>query len=171
MKYELLNLIPDDLLNLIWRHVKPSIKYKLNKQYFEKFFGFRFSYINITKQYVYINKYYSTINLYIIKNFNYITYLIKHDLYIFIENIISYKITYDKTEFIFLKLIIFKNKKFKNFIEFCYYYSKKFDSQKIHNFICIIIKKYKLTHLIKKEHKNNSINKNNNKNKNIKWII
>ena len=37
MKDSLLNLIPDDILNLIWKKVKPSIKYCVNKYYFNKF--------------------------------------------------------------------------------------------------------------------------------------
>ena len=35
MRDELLNLIPDDLLNLIWKHLKPSIKYSINKSLFK----------------------------------------------------------------------------------------------------------------------------------------
>ena len=43
MKDILLNLIPDELLNLIWKKVKPSIKYCVNKSYYIKFYCYRFT--------------------------------------------------------------------------------------------------------------------------------
>ena len=161
MRDEILNLIPDDLLNLIWRKVKPSIKYSLNKRYFYKFYHYRFAFIN--NKHIFYCKNLSMQDSYIIKNFNFIKYLIIHDIKFIIENIILYKMNNDNTKFIYSNTIPFENRNFKNFIEFCYYYSKKFNAQKIREFINFIIKKHKITHLIKKEHKNN--------NRNIRWII
>ena len=66
MRDKLLNLIPDDLLNLIWKHIKPSLKYNLNKYYFNKFYCVRFAYLN-NKNFVY-NLYLSNYNFYIVKN-------------------------------------------------------------------------------------------------------
>ena len=63
--------------------------------------------------------------------------------------------------------ILFCNRMYKNFIDLCYYFSHKFYADKTLVLINNIIKKYEITHLIKKEHKHN--NKKNNKN--IKWII
>ena len=37
----LLNLIPNDILNLIWEHISPDYKYLLNKYYFAKYYKFR----------------------------------------------------------------------------------------------------------------------------------
>ena len=171
MREELLNLIPNDLLNLIWKYIKPSIKYKLNKNLFNKFFSNRFAHIN--NKHVCNNS--SLNNSYTIKNYRYIKYLIYHDTKIIIENVILYKLNNDKTNYILNNKIIFENIKFKNFIDFCYYYSKKFNAEKILTGISIINneyllnntvnnKKYKLTDLIKKQHKNNN-------NKNTKWIV
>jgi hypothetical protein len=35
----LLNLIPNDILNLIWTHISPDYKYLLNKYYFNKYYS------------------------------------------------------------------------------------------------------------------------------------
>lgn len=165
MKTELLNLIPDDILNLIWKHVKPSIKYCVNKFYFNKFYCYRFTIINNKFLYSnYANKY----RFFVIKNLNYVNHLIKNDCLIMLESLINYKTKHDKKDFIFNNKLIYENNKFKNFIDFIYYYTKYYNASKINTFIMQFIKSNKLTYLIKKEHKNNSANKFNNKNN--KWI-
>lgn len=163
MRDELLNLIPDDLLNLIWKRVKPSLKYSINKYYFNKFYCVRFAYIN-NKNFIY-NLYLSNYNFYIIKNYAYIKYLIKNDCIIFLEKFLNHTLHNDKK--IFLKnSIVFENNKFKNFIDLCYFYTNKYNAIKITIYIESIIKKHNLTYLIKKEHKNNKTNNyKNNKNK------
>ena len=37
----LLNLIPNDILNLIWTYITPHCKYLLNKYYFNKYYKYR----------------------------------------------------------------------------------------------------------------------------------
>ena len=160
---ELLNLMPDDLLNLIWKRVKPSIKYSINKYYFNKFYCVRFAYIN-NKNFIY-NLYLSNYNFYIIKNYAYIKYLIKNDCIIFLEKFLNHTLHTDK-KFFLKNSIVFENNKFKNFIDLCYFYTNKYNAIKITIYIESIIKKHNLTYLIKKEHKNNKTNNyKNNKNK------
>ena len=96
MKTELLNLIPDDILNLIWKRVKPSIKYCVNKSYFKKFYCFRFTIIN--NKFIYTN-YANNYRFFVIKNLNYVNHLIKNDCLMMLEMLINYKIKYDKTDF------------------------------------------------------------------------
>jgi hypothetical protein len=164
MRDELLNLIPDDLLNLIWKRVKPSIKYSINKYYFNKFYCVRFAYIN-NKNFIH-NLYLSNYNFYIIKNYTYIKYLIKNDCIIFLEKFLNHTLHNDKKTFILKNSIVFENNKFKNFIDLCYFYTNKYNAIKITIYIESIIKKHNLTYLIKKEHKNNKTNNyKNNKNK------
>ena len=164
MKDKLLNLIPDDLLNLIWKHVKPSLKYSINKYYFNKFYCVRFAYLN-NKNFIY-NLYLSNYNFYIVKNYAYIKYLIKNDCLIFLEKFFYYTLQNDKKKFILNNVIIFENNKFKNFIDLCYFYSNKYNANKINILIENIIKKHNLTYLLKKQHKNNKTNNyKNNKNK------
>lgn len=165
MKDELLNLIPDEILNLIWKHVKPSIKYCVNKEFFNKFYCFRFTIIN--SKFIYSN-YANNYRFFVIKNLNYINYLIKNDCLNMIEILLNYKLKYHKGDFILNNKLIYENNKFKNFIDFIYYYSKHYNALKINAFIMHLIKSNKLTYLIKKEHKNNNVNKINNKNN--KWI-
>ena len=163
MRDELLNLIPDDLLNLIWKRVKPSIKYSINKYYFNKFYCVRFAYIN-NKNFIY-NLYLSNYNFYIIKNYAYIKYLIKNDCIIFLEKFLNHTLHTDK-KFFLKNSIVFENNKFKNFIDLCYFYTNKYNAIKITIYIESIIKKHNLTYLLKKEHKNNKTNNyKNNKNK------
>ena len=163
MRDELLNLIPDDLLNLIWKRVKPSIKYSINKYYFNKFYCVRFAYIN-NKNFIY-NLYLSNYNFYIVKNYAYIKYLIKNDCIIFLEKFLNHTLHTDK-KFFLKNSIVFENNKFKNFIDLCYFYTNKYNAIKITIYIESIIKKHNLTYLIKKEHKNNKTNNyKNNKNK------
>lgn len=164
MKDDLLNLMPDDLLNLIWKPVKPSIKYNLNKYYFNKFYCVRFAYIN-NKNFIY-NLYLSNYNFYIIKNYAYIKYLIKNDCIMFLEKIFNYIMKNDNKKIILNNKIIFENNKFKNFIDLCYFYSNKYNAIKLIILIEHIIKNNNLTYLLKKEHKNNKTNNyKNNKNK------
>lgn len=163
MRDELLNLMPNDLLNLIWKRVKPSIKYSINKYYFNKFYCVRFAYIN-NKNFIY-NLYLSNYNFYIVKNYAYIKYLIKNDCIIFLEKFLNHTLHTDK-KFFLKNSIVFENNKFKNFIDLCYFYTNKYNAIKITIYIESIIKKHNLTYLIKKEHKNNKTNNyKNNKNK------
>lgn len=166
MRDELLNLIPDDILNLIWKRVKPSLKYSVNKYYFNKFYCVRFAYLN-NKNFIH-NLYLSNYNFFIVKNYPYIKYLIKNDSIMFLEKIINYSMNNDKINFILNHNIVFQNNKFKNFIDLCYFYSKKYKVEKITLLIENIIKKYNLMYLIKKEHKNNRTNNYKN-NKNRLW--
>ena len=134
---ELLNLMPDDLLNLIWKRVKPSIKYSINKYYFNKFYCVRFAYIN-NKNFIY-NLYLSNYNFYIIKNYAYIKYLIKNDYIMFLEKMFNYIMKNDNKKIILNNAIIFENNKFKNFIDLCYFYSNKYNAIKITIYVeCII---------------------------------
>ena len=161
---ELLNLMPDDLLNLIWKRVKPSIKYSINKYYFNKFYCVRFAYIN-NKNFIY-NLYLSNYNFYIIKNYAYIKYLIKNDYIMFLEKMFNYIMKNDNKKIILNNAIIFENNKFKNFIDLCYFYSNKYNAIKITIYVECIIKTHNLTYLLKKQHKNNKTNNyKNNKNK------
>ena len=159
MRDWLLNLIPDELLNLIWRHVKPSIKYKLSHKYFSKYYYIRFAYIN-NKNLQYL-KSITIYNSYNIVNYNYIKYLIMNDCEIMIKNIIKNKMNFDKSNYVFKKPILFKNYKFNNFIEFCYCYGKWHNSYKIINYLNFLIKEYKLEDLVKKWHKNKDKSKSN----------
>ena len=167
MKTELLNLIPDDLLNLIWKRVKPSIKYCVNKYYFKKFYCYRFSIIN--NKYI-LNNYCNNYKFFIIKNYKYIKYLIINDCLLMIESLIKYKMSLNNGNYIFYNKIKFEDKTFKNFIDFCFFHSKNYNSYKIHEFILDLIKVYNLSYLVKKEHKNNNNNNYNNNNKNKIWI-
>ena len=166
MDFELLNLIPYDLLNLIWKNVKPSVKYSINKYYFKKFYCVRFSFIN-NKKFLY-NIYLTNYNHFIISNFNYLKYLIKNDCIMFYKTIINYrlnnKINFKNHDYILKNKFYFENKLFNNVIDFSLFYSTKFKSNKILIFIEELIKTLNLTNLQKKRHKNNN-------NKLNKWIV
>lgn len=127
-----LDNIPYDLLNIIFHYIKPSIKYKLNKEYFLKYYHIRFNYINNSVSYL---KHINTRDIYTIKNYNYIKYLIKYDTIMIIKYIIDTKHKNDKTFYIIKKPIIFENNKYKNFIDLCKYYSDKFKTQYIKKYI------------------------------------
>jgi hypothetical protein len=60
------------------------------------------------------------------------------------------------------KKFIFQNKKFNNFLDFCYYYSNKYNSN---NILDILLNNY-----IQFINLNNKNNISYNHNKNIKWI-
>ena len=172
MRNDLLERIPDDVLDIIFKYIKPSLKYKLTKGYFNKFYYLRLGFIN-NRILLYYLKTLSKYECYIIKNLNYIKYLIKEDLLMMIRNIIEYKISSNNNNnklFMFNKPIIFENMKFKNFIDFCYLLCLKYKSYKLLGYInkIIVINEVKIS----KENKklNNVKSKNNVKNKNIKWI-
>ena len=166
MNFELLNLIPDEILNLIWRNVKPSIKYSINKYYLNKFYNVRFAFIN-NKNFKY-NFYLTNYNYFIISNFKYLKYLIKNNCFIFFKIIMDYRLDkledFKNYELLFKKKINYENKTFLNIIDFSLYYSSQYKCDIIKKFIIEIIKKYNLIKLEKKWHKNNN-------NKLNKWTI
>ena len=169
MDLELLNLIPNEILNLIWRHVKPSVKYNINKYYFNKFYCVRFAYLN-NKNFLY-NIYLTNYNKFIITNYNYFKYLIKNNNIMFIKLIIDTRLNSNNSNnsnnsknYILEKKIFFENKNFINILDFTLYYAKKFKIQNIYKYIIELIKKNNLTNIEKKKHKHNN-------NKLIKWII
>ena len=163
MNFDLLNLIPNEILNLIWRHVKPSIKYNLNKYYFNKFYCLRFAYLN-NKKFLY-NIYLTNYNKFIITNYKYFKYLIKNNNIMFIDLIIYTRLNnINDKNYILEKNIFFENKNFINILDFTLFYAKSFKNQTIYKYIIEIIKKYNLTNIEKKKHKHNN-------NKLIKWTI
>ena len=113
MRNDLLDRIPDDLLLIIFRHIRPSVKYKLTKTYFIKFYFIRLGYIN-NKILLHNVKRIVKYECYIIKNYNYIKYLIRNDLLFVIKNVIDYKLSNDKSKYILKKPMIFENIKFIN---------------------------------------------------------
>ena len=177
MDGDLLNLIPDELLNLIWKNIKPSIKYCLNKHYFNKYYIYRFCLIH--KNFDCYNKLHiTTINscskcndlikfLYNIKFncYDYYYYILKNNLSFFIEITLNFYIKnlYANVNInkLYQNKFLYKNIYFNNLIDFFNYYC---NSDKSKNIINNIIKNYNLSHLIKKSHKNNA-------NKNIRWTI
>ena len=90
-----------------------------------------------------------------------------------IKNIIEYKLTNDRSNYIIKKPIIYENMKYKNFIDLCYVLSIKYKSNKILKFINIIINTndVKISKRLNKYDNGNSNKTNKNiKNKNNKWI-
>jgi hypothetical protein len=158
---EILNLIPEEILNIIFKRIRPTLKYNLNKKYFIKYYHIRFTLVN--NKHIFFHNKIIPYNLYIINNINYIKYLIKYDNKFILETILINKLENDKTNFILNKKIFFENKKFDNLFNLLYYYSNKNKSYKILSLIDYLIKKYNLSMFLKKQHKNN--NKNYNKNK------
>ena len=151
MRDELLKLLPDEILNIIFIRIKPSLKYNLNKDFFYKYYKYRFNIIN--ENYFILSNKKTDINKYIIKNYNYIKYLIQHDIILSMNLILLSKYNNNDN---------FKNKKFNNFLDFCYYYSNKYNSN---NIIDILLNNY-----IQFINLNNKNNISYNHNKNIKWI-
>ena len=158
MRDELLKLLPDEILNLIFIRVKPSLKYNLNKDFFYKYYKYRFNIIN--ENYFILSNKKTDINKYIIKHYNYIKYLIQHDIILSMNLILLSK--YNNNDNFKNKKFIFKNKKFNNFLDFCYYYSNKYNSN---NILDILLNNY-----IQFINLNNKNNISYNHNKNIKWI-
>jgi len=164
-KYIIMSIIlyaslPNEVLNLIWMHISPLLKYSLNKEHFNKYYNYRF--LNIHNN---ANSSNNSSNYF--NNYNYYYYLIKHDLLIFselvlkmyIEKIVSGELVIKKHNTIY-----YKNTFFYSLIDFYYYYSNNYSNNYSKKFIIQIINKYNLTHLIKKIHKNNV-------NKNSRWNI
>jgi len=149
----LLNLIPNDILNLIWKHISPNYKYLLNKYYINKYYSYRL-------QVIHNNKLYGSINF---TNYSYYYYILTNDLLYFSKNILTLYINSNNnsnskktTKTDYYKKFVYKNLVFYNLVDFFYYYCNN------KNEIINIINKYNLSHLIKKSHKNNA-------NKNIRW--
>ena len=95
---------------------------------------------------------------------------LKNDVYIVLKNIIDYKLTKDRSNYIIKKPIIFENIKFKNFIDFCYLLSIKYKSIRILEYLTKIIMINGIT--ISKKLKNydrSNHDKRNLKNKNKRW--
>ena len=171
MREEFLERIPDDIMNIIFRYIKPSTKYSLTKEYFERYYCIRFGYIN-NRIILYYIKTLSIYDCYIIRNLNYIKFLLKNDIYLVLKKIINFKLTKDRSNYIITKPIIFQNFKYKNFIDFCYLLSIKYKGYKNLDFLTqvIILNDIKISKNIKIYDTNNS-DKKNLKNKNKKWIV
>ena len=90
MREEFLERIPDDIMNIIFRYIKPSVKYSLTKKYFDKYYFLRLGYINnrILLHYVRSLPIYEC---YVIRDLNYIKYVLKNDIYIVLKNIECHK--------------------------------------------------------------------------------
>jgi hypothetical protein len=155
MTNALLNLIPNDILNLIWEQIAPNYKYFLNKYYFNKYYCYRFYCIHN-------NKIGSNVNLKInnFNNYGYYYYILSSDLIYFSKIILTLYITNNTNNNIkyYCKKFVYKNIVFCNLVDFFYYYCNN------KNEIINIINKYNLSHLIKKSHKNNVT-------KNIRWTL
>ena len=154
--------LPDEVLNLIWTHIDPLLKYSLNKENFNKYYSSRYAYIHYNVSNANI--------IYNFNNYNYYYYLLKHDLLFFcaivlnlyVQKLVSGELVIKKHNTIY-----YKNLRFYSLIDFFYYYSNisnnthnSNNNKKCKDLIIEIISKYNLTHLIKKIHKNN-VNKNN----------
>ena len=165
MNLELLNLIPNEILNLIFNNMKPMIKYSLNKKNFYKYYKYRFTFIN--NKYLFYHKFIHKKDYFFISNLNYMKFLIKNDVKLCIKFIINCKIKYDDTNYIVNIPIIFQDIKYRNILDFIISLSKKYKALLINKYLINFIKKNNLTHLLKKEHKN----KYKNSSKQIKWKI
>ena len=165
MSNDLLNLIPNDILNLIWIQIKPNYKYFLNKYYFNKYYGYRFFTIHNKKLNNVVTLKISNYN-----NYNYYYYILINNLTYFSKTVLTLYITNtnnntynnnanNKTNLtMYYNKFVYKNVVFYSLVDFFYYYSNN------KNTIIDIINKYNLSHLIKKSHKNNV-------NKNIRWTL
>ena len=165
LNMEYFDLLPEEILSIIFLYVKSSIKYTLNKRLFKKYYKYRLAYVNNNRLKYYNNN--LICDCYIIKNLNYIKYLINHDNSFILNNILSYKMKNDKSKFIINKNLKFENIKLNNFIDFCYFYSNKFNANSVKNIIDDVVKMYGkeykvVIHGKNKDHKYI-------KNKNIRW--
>ena len=145
MKFYLLNLLQEEIINLIWKYVKPSVKYNTNKYYLNKFYYIRFAYIN-NKNFIH-NIYLTNMNYnkFIISNYNYFKYLIIKNNIMFIKLIIDTRLNQNKDKnYILEKKIYFENIKFINILDFILYYSKKFKINNVYNYILELVNKYNL---------------------------
>lgn len=165
-----LNLIPSEILNLIWNLIDPIYKYILSKEYFMLYYNYKFIYIN--NRYIRFYKSICICESTLITNYNYIRYMIINNNIFVLKYIISNKIDYNNISICknLNNKIVYKDKIYNNFFDFCYYYARKHKASKIINYIESVIKQYKLSNIIYKQHKN--IYKNNkNRNNTNKWII
>ena len=170
MREEFLERIPDDIMNIIFRYIKPSVKYSLTKKYFERYYCLRFGYIN-NRVLLYYVRTLPIYECYVIRELNYIKYILKNDIYIVLKNIIDYKLTKDRSNYIIKKPIIFENMKFKNFIDFCYLLSIKYKGNRNLEYLTkiIMVNDIKISKELKNYDRSNS-DKKNLKNKNKRWI-
>ena len=155
MYNELFASLPNEVLNLIWTYIDPLLKYSLNKINFNQYYNYRYNNIHYNAN-VSPNIYFN--------NYNYYYYILKHDLLIFSESVLNlYAQMLISGELVIKKhnKIYYKSLTFYSLIDFFHYYSNNKKSKEL---IMEIIKKYNLTHLIKKIHKNNVT-------KNIRWNI
>jgi len=174
MREEFLERIPDDIMNIIYGYIRPWVKYSLTKNNFNKFYFLRIGYIN-NRVLLYYLKSIRVYECYVLKNLNYIKFLLKNDLLMMIKNIIEYKLKNDTSNYILKKPIIFESMKFKNFVDFCYLLSIKYKSNNVLVYIDKIIKVngVKVSKEFKNYDKSNSnSNKSNRniKNKNKRWF-
>ena len=177
MRDELLNLIPDDILNLIWKKIHPAVKCNLNKNYFDKFYIYRLNSLNslnslnLSTRLNRVNRAnranrvnrldHNHTDIKII-NYKYIQFIVKNDLILYIDNILNY---YSRNlNLLHSNLIYFNNIRFNNLVDMLQYFTNHYDSHKIKVILYEFIKKHNLSQLIKKTHKNNS-------GKNIRWTI
>ena len=111
MTNELLNLIPNDILNLIWKQISPQSKYILNKYYFNKYYSYRFYSIHNNN----VNNY---------NNYNYYYYILNNDLTYVSKTILTLYITSKNKATItdYTKKFVYKNIVFTNLVDFFYYY-------------------------------------------------
>jgi hypothetical protein len=155
MNILLLNLIPNDILNLIWKHISPHYKSLLNKYYFNKYYSYRLQAIHNYK----LDDCSGFTNNF--TNYSYYYYILTNDLLYISKNILTLYIDINKEtknnkDKYYYKKFVYKNLVFYILVDFFYYYCNN------KNEIINIINKYNLSHLIKKSHKNNA-------NKNIRW--
>tara|TARA_B100000780_G_scaffold73242_1_gene49119 strand:- start:167 stop:688 length:522 start_codon:yes stop_codon:yes gene_type:complete len=172
MREEFLERIPDDIMNIIYGYIRPSVKYCLTKNNFNKFYFLRIGYIN-NRVLLYYLKSIRVYECYVLKNLNYIKFLLKNDLLMMIKNIIEYKLKNDRSNYILKKPIIFESMKFKNFVDFCYILCIKYKSNKVMKYIdkIIDVNGVKVSKELKNYDKSNSNKSNKNiKNKNKRWI-
>lgn len=163
MYNELFASLPNEVLNLIWTYIDPLLKYSLNKINFNKYYNYRYINIHYNAN-IRPNVSPNVIPIIYFNNYNYYYYLLKHDLLIFSESVLNLYVEKLVSGQLVIKKhnnIYYKNLNFYSLIDFFHYYS---NNRKSKDLIIEIIRKYNLTHLIKKIHKNNV-------NKNIRWNI
>lgn len=149
MREDLLNLIPDDILNLIWLKIDPIKKSSLSKKYFDKYYDIKF------------NNYFNNNKIKI--NLDYIHFIFKNDMPLFGEKIINFYIK--RHEYLYLKTINYNNVRFENLMDIIVFTINHYNSCRSKELINIIEKKYKISNYQKKTHKTNNNNKLN------KWKI
>ena len=93
MSNDLLNLIPNDILNLIWIQITPNYKYFLNKYYFNKYYDYRFFTIHHKKLNNVLDLKISNYN-----NYSYYYYILTNDLIYFSKIILTLYITNNNSD-------------------------------------------------------------------------